>query len=139
MARTIGFEKGREGLHKNRVDAAIRSDKLDAMAAKVAESAAQLKQIQDAPVQETRAARAERGNPFAPAAVEGVEMIESTIAHNGMETLVRRYYRRKAHCPRFSLTPLKPRGARQVTRFCLRSFTFTAEAMCWVMLRNTIR
>ena len=101
VARTIGFEKGREGLHKNRVDAARRSDELDAMAAKVAESAAQLKQIQDAPVQETRAARAERGNPFAPPAVEGVEMIESPIAHDGMETLVRRYYPTRFSLPSF--------------------------------------
>ena len=133
VARTIGFEKGREGLHKNRVDAARRSDELDAMAAKVAESAAQLKQIQDAPVQETRAARAERGNPFAPPAVEGVEMIESPIAHDGMEILL------AFHCPRFYLAPRKPRRARQVMLLCLRSFTFTGVAMCWVMLRNTIR
>ena len=88
-------------MHKNRVDAARRADELEVMAAKVAESAAQLKQIQDAPVQETRAARAERGNPFAPPAVEGVKMIESSIAQDGIQTLVRRYYPTSFSSPSF--------------------------------------
>jgi len=79
-------------LSKNRVDAAARSEKLEAMASKVAESAAQLQQIQDASPQETRAARAERGNPFAPPALEGVEVIESIVVHDAGETRVRRYY-----------------------------------------------
>ena len=74
------------------MDAAARSEKLEAMASKVAESAAQLKQIQDASPQETRAARAERGNPFAPPALEGVEVIESIVGHDAGETRVRRYY-----------------------------------------------
>ena len=74
------------------MDAAARSDKLEAMASKVSESAAQLQQIQDASPQETRAARAERGNPFAPPAVEGVEVIESIVVHDAGETRVRRYY-----------------------------------------------
>ena len=74
------------------MDAAARSEKLEAMASKVAESAAQLKQIQDASPQETRAARAERGNPFAPPALEGVEVIESIVVHDAGETRVRRYY-----------------------------------------------
>ena len=94
-------------MHKNRVDAAVRSDELDAMAAKVAESAAQLKQVQDASPQETRAARSERGNPFAPPAVDGVEMIESLIAHDGIQTLVRRYYPTSFSLPSFLSGPTK--------------------------------
>ncbi len=91
-SRPASMRIGDKTLSSNRVDAATRSEKLEAMASKVAESAAQLKQIQDASPQETRVARAERGNPFAPPAVEGVEVIESSIVHDAGKTRVRRYY-----------------------------------------------
>lgn len=47
-------------------DKAARADKLEPMAAKVAESAARLPQIQDGTPEQARLMRAERGNPFAP-------------------------------------------------------------------------
>jgi hypothetical protein len=94
------------------VDAAARSEKLEAMASKVAESAAQLQQIQDASPQETRAARAERGNPFAPPALEGVEVIKSIVVHDAGETRV---------------------------LIALRYFTSTVAGMYWVMSHSMTR
>lgn len=48
-------------------DRAARAEALEAVAAKVAESAARLPQIEDGTPEQARAFRAERGNPFAPA------------------------------------------------------------------------
>ncbi len=76
----------------NRTERAARSEVLEAMAAKIAESAAQLKQLQDCSPEEARAMRLERGNPFAPAACEGVEVIASAIPLANHSVPVRRYY-----------------------------------------------
>ena len=51
-------------------DRAERSDELETMAAKVANSAARLPQIEDGTPEQARAFRAERGNPFAPPPVD---------------------------------------------------------------------
>ncbi len=52
----------------NLSDRAARAPTLEAVAAKVAEAAARLPQIEDGTPEQARAFRAERGNPFAPAA-----------------------------------------------------------------------
>lgn len=62
------------------------------MAAKIAESSARLRQIQDCSPAEARAMRAERGNPFAPAACEEVRVVHSVIPLGDVEIPVRRYY-----------------------------------------------
>lgn len=51
-------------------DSAAQAESLEAVAAKVADSAARLPQIEDGTPEQARAFRAERGNPFAPAPCE---------------------------------------------------------------------
>ncbi len=51
-------------------DRAARAEQLETVAAKVAQSAARLQQIEDGTPEQARAFRAERGNPYAPAPVE---------------------------------------------------------------------
>lgn len=77
-------------MNENRTLDAQRSPELEAMAAKIAQSSARLKQLHECTPEEARAMRAERGNPFAPPACVAVEVIEDKIP--GRSTRVRRYY-----------------------------------------------
>ncbi|MCY4358154.1 MAG: alpha/beta hydrolase [Gammaproteobacteria bacterium] len=60
-------------------ETACRATELDVMAAKVAESAARLPQIEEGTPEQARAFRAERGNPFAPAPCELHSIIDLNI------------------------------------------------------------
>ncbi|MDD9890584.1 MAG: alpha/beta hydrolase [Gammaproteobacteria bacterium] len=71
---------------------AVRANKLDPMAQKVADAAARLPQIEDGSPEDARAMRRERGNPFAPdpAELENIEDIEIPIQSG---SLMLRIYR----------------------------------------------
>ena len=60
-------------------DKAARAEALEEMAAKVADSAARLPQIQDGTPEQARQMRAERGNPFAPEACELRSIVDVEI------------------------------------------------------------
>lgn len=70
---------------------ASRAERLEAMAEKVAQSAARLPQIEDGSPEQARAFRAERGNPFAPQAVELAEIKDLQIPLSRGSVRVRSY------------------------------------------------
>ena len=70
---------------------AIRADKLDPLAQKVANAAARLPQLEEVSVEEARALREERGNPLAPNSCDLADISDHEFQVNGGTMLGRVY------------------------------------------------
>ncbi len=73
---------------------AVRADKLDPIAQKVADASARLPQIEDGTPEDARAFRNEKGNPFAPdpCAIDSVEDREIPIGSGSLKIRIYRPY-----------------------------------------------